>query len=79
MSYSEVNSGILYKTAAERERLVAAEREYTTMRVKKIIELKQQVCDGNDKGFVVINQKVGTHFLLFMQSNDSLAVTVSAI
>ena len=26
-------------------------------RLRKIVELKNQVCDGNDKGFVLINQK----------------------
>ncbi|KAL5477619.1 hypothetical protein EMCRGX_G024438 [Ephydatia muelleri] len=54
---SEVNSGFFYKTAAEREKLVAAERKYTDDKVSKIIELKKKVCDGTDKGFVVINQK----------------------
>eukprot|EP00731_Ephydatia_muelleri_P023050 Em0015g633a len=44
-------------TAAEREKLVAAERKYTDDKVSKIIELKKKVCDGTDKGFVVINQK----------------------
>ena len=53
-----MNSSIFYKTAAERERLVQAEREHTTARVKKIIEFKRQVCDGSNKGFVIINQKV---------------------
>ena len=58
-SFSEVNSGLFYKTAAERERLLAAERDFITQRVNKIIELKKQVCgDKSDKGFVIINQKV---------------------
>jgi T-complex protein 1 subunit zeta len=61
---TEVNSGLFYKTAAERERLLQAEREYITRRVHKIIELKKKVCDeaekedGKKRGFVVINQKV---------------------
>ncbi|XP_078039412.1 chaperonin containing TCP1 subunit 6 [Augochlora pura] len=54
---SEVNSGFFYKTAEEREKLVAAEREFIDNRVKKIIELKKKLCDGTDKSFVVINQK----------------------
>lgn len=54
---SEVNSGIFYKTAEEREKLVSAEREFIEQRVKKVIELKKKVCAGNDKSFVVINQK----------------------
>lgn len=54
---TEVNSGFFYKTAEEREKLVASEREFIELRVKKIIALKKAVCDGTDKGFVVINQK----------------------
>lgn len=60
---TEVNSGLFYKTAAERERLLQAEREYITRRVHHIIELKKKVCDEADKadgkkrGFVIINQK----------------------
>ena len=54
---TEVNSGFFYKTASEREKLVQAERQFIDNRVRKIIELKHQVCNGNNKGFVVINQK----------------------
>ncbi|XP_063987956.1 T-complex protein 1 subunit zeta [Diachasmimorpha longicaudata] len=54
---SEVNSGFFYKTALEREKLVAAEREFIDNRVQKIIELKRKLCNGTDKTFVVINQK----------------------
>lgn len=59
-----MNSGLFYKTAAERERLLQAEREYINRRVLKIIELKKQVCDektvndGIQRGFVVVNSKV---------------------
>ncbi|GIL76824.1 hypothetical protein Vretimale_8704 [Volvox reticuliferus] len=53
---SEVNSGFFYSSAEQREKLVAAERAYTDERVRKILELKKQVCTG-DQGFVVINQK----------------------
>lgn len=52
-----MNSGFFYKTAEEREKLVAAEREFIDNRVKKIIELKRKLCNGTDKSFVVINQK----------------------
>ena len=38
---SEVNSGFFYSSADQREKLVAAEREYTDERVRKIIELKR--------------------------------------
>lgn len=58
---TEVNSGLFYKTAAERERLLQAEREYITRRVQKIVDLKKQLCDGAEaekkRTFVVINQK----------------------
>ncbi|XP_067935096.1 T-complex protein 1 subunit zeta-like [Watersipora subatra] len=58
---SEVNSGFYYKSAAEREKLVQAERAFTDSKVQKIIDLKRQVCDaagdGKKKGFVVINMK----------------------
>lgn len=54
---TEINSGFFYKSAEEREKLVASEREFIELRVKKIIALKKSVCDGTDKGFVVINQK----------------------
>jgi T-complex protein 1 subunit zeta len=59
---SEVNSGFFYKSAEEREKLVAAERAFTDEKVKKIIELKKKVCNTPDKGFVLINQKVKLHF-----------------
>ena len=60
--FSEVNSEIIYKSAAEREKLVKAERAFTDSKVQKIIDLKRQVCDasgdGKKKGFIVINMKV---------------------
>ena len=56
--YSEVNAGFFYKSAAEREKLVQAERAFTDQRVQKVIEFKKKVCDGTDKKFVLINQKV---------------------
>ncbi|KAF7264082.1 hypothetical protein GWI33_000669 [Rhynchophorus ferrugineus] len=54
---SEVNSGFFYKTAEERDKMVAAERDFIDQRVKKVIELKKKVCAGNKKSFVLINQK----------------------
>ncbi|KAL6213766.1 hypothetical protein ACLB2K_013208 [Fragaria x ananassa] len=41
----------------KREKLVLAERCQVDERVRKIIELKNKVCSGNDNNFVVINQK----------------------
>lgn len=58
IAFSEVNSGFFYKSAEEREKLVQAERQFIDDRVKKIIEFKKKVCEGNNKGFIVINQKV---------------------
>lgn len=40
---SEVNSGFFYKTAADREKLVAAERQFVDDRVKQVIKLKNKV------------------------------------
>lgn len=56
---SEVNSSFLVDSAEKRQQLVRAERKVTDDRVEKIIELKKQVCSGDnaEKGFVVINQK----------------------
>uniref|UniRef100_UPI003AACF6C0 T-complex protein 1 subunit zeta isoform X2 n=1 Tax=Centroberyx gerrardi TaxID=166262 RepID=UPI003AACF6C0 len=54
---TEVNSGFFYKSAEEREKLVAAERKFIEERVQKIIALKNAVCPSGEKSFVVINQK----------------------
>uniref|UniRef100_H2Y3W6 T-complex protein 1 subunit zeta n=1 Tax=Ciona savignyi TaxID=51511 RepID=H2Y3W6_CIOSA len=57
---SEVNAGFFYKSAAEREKLVEAERRFTNDKVNKVIQLKKEVCTSsgdNEKGFVLINQK----------------------
>eukprot|EP00124_Ichthyophonus_hoferi_P004217 Ihof_evm1s439 gene=Ihof_evmTU1s439 len=54
---TEVNSGWFYKSAEERDRMVEAERKFIDERVRRIIELKKQVCDDDSKSFVVINQK----------------------
>jgi T-complex protein 1 subunit zeta len=56
--FSEVNSGFFYKTADEREKLVKAERQFIEKRVQVLIDLKKKLCDGTDKSFVVLNQKV---------------------
>lgn len=64
-----MNSGFFYKSAAEREKLVAAEREFIMRRVQKVVDLKKKVCDeaeksgGKSHGFVVINQKVRCSFM----------------
>lgn len=59
----EVNSGFFYSSAEQREKLIESERRFVDAKVKKIVELKNLVCDqtvgGNEKqkNFVVINQK----------------------
>ncbi|MCJ1412415.1 T-complex protein 1 subunit zeta [Ptychographa xylographoides] len=55
---SEVNSGFYYSSANQREKLVESERRFVDDKLRRIVELKKEVC-GNDskKGFVVINQK----------------------
>ena len=92
---SEINAAFTYKTAAEREKLVIAERKFTDERVQKVIDLKKkvrsggvngggvvafepylhllsQVCDGTNKGFVVINQKVSPDLLLTQKISSIL-------
>ncbi|KAF2237468.1 T-complex protein 1 subunit zeta [Viridothelium virens] len=55
---SEINSGFYYSSADQREKLVESERRFVDDKLRKIVELKKEVC-GNDskKSFVVINQK----------------------
>lgn len=55
---SEINSGFFYSSAEQRDKLVESERRFVDAKLKKIVELKKEVC-GNDpsKGFVIINQK----------------------
>lgn len=69
---SEVNAGFFYKNAEEREKLVASERKFIDERVKKVIELKKKVCEGNEKGFVVINQKGVDPFSLDMLAKEGI-------
>lgn len=55
---SEINSGFYYSSAEQRDKLVESERRFVDEKLRKIIELKQEVCgDDPDKGFVIINQK----------------------
>jgi T-complex protein 1 subunit zeta len=43
---AEVNAGFFYSSAEQREKLVAAERQYTDERCKAIIALKKKVRRG---------------------------------
>jgi T-complex protein 1 subunit zeta len=60
---TEINSGFFYSSTEQREKLVEAERKFVDEKVKKIVELKNLVCDqavdGKEKkkNFVVLNQK----------------------
>ncbi|KAL0956480.1 hypothetical protein HGRIS_002626 [Hohenbuehelia grisea] len=60
---TEVNSGFFYSSAEQREKLVESERRFTDAKVRKIVELKNLVCDQavdskeKKKGFVILNQK----------------------
>ena len=55
---SEINSGFYYSSADQREKLVESERKFVDEKLRKIVELKKEVCgDDPKKGFVVINQK----------------------
>eukprot|EP00917_Polyrhabdina_sp_WS-2016_P019479 GHVP01041648.1.p1 GENE.GHVP01041648.1~~GHVP01041648.1.p1 ORF type:complete len:540 (+),score=102.83 GHVP01041648.1:26-1621(+) len=55
---SEINSTFVFSSAEEKEKMVLAERSFTDNKVKKIIELKQKICDEKNKySFVVLNQK----------------------
>ncbi|KAH0613306.1 uncharacterized protein LAJ45_05251 [Morchella importuna] len=55
---SEVNSSFFYSSAAQREKLVESERRFVDEKLRKIVELKKEVCgDDPKKGFVIINQK----------------------
>lgn len=55
---TEINSSFFYSSAEQRDKLVESERRFVDAKLKKIVELKKQMC-GNDpkKGFVLINQK----------------------
>ena len=55
---SEINSGFFYSNANQREKLVESERKFVDEKLRKIVELKKDVCgDDPKKSFVVINQK----------------------
>lgn len=72
---SEINSGIFYNSAEQREKLVASERAHIDARVRKVVELKKKVCEGNNKGFVVVNQKgVDPLSLDLLQKNGIVAL-----
>uniref|UniRef100_A0A8C2ZGS8 Chaperonin containing TCP1, subunit 6A (zeta 1) n=1 Tax=Cyclopterus lumpus TaxID=8103 RepID=A0A8C2ZGS8_CYCLU len=73
---TEVNSGFFYKSAEEREKLVAAERKFIEDRVQKIISFKNKVCPNGEKGFVVINQKGEEKFTFIEKCGNPRSVTL---
>lgn len=54
---TEVNSSFFYSSAEQREKLIESERRHCDEKCRKIVEFKKKVCDGTNKGFVIINQK----------------------
>lgn len=46
-----------YKTAEQREEFANEERKFIDDRVARIIALKREVCDTEDKTFMIVNQK----------------------
>mmetsp|Transcript_4725 Transcript_4725/g.16623 ORF Transcript_4725/g.16623 Transcript_4725/m.16623 type:complete len:527 (-) Transcript_4725:49-1629(-) len=68
---SEVNAGFFYRSAAHRQELADAERKFTDLKVKKIIELKREVCKPGE-GFVVVNMKGIDPVSLDMLANENI-------
>lgn len=55
---SEINSGFYYSNAEQRDKLVESERRHVDDKLRKIVDLKKEVCgDDPKKNFVIINQK----------------------
>lgn len=54
---TEVHSGFFWSNAEQREKLIKSERQFTDDKVMQIVELKNKLCEGTDKNFIVINQK----------------------
>ncbi|OWB57916.1 hypothetical protein B5S28_g3898 [[Candida] boidinii] len=73
---TEVNSGFYYSSAEQREKLVNSERKFIDDKLKKIIDLKNEIC-GNDpnKNLVIINQKgIDPMSLDILAKNNILAL-----
>jgi len=69
---TEVNSSFFFSNAEDREKLSRSERRFTDERCQKIIDLKRKVCEGNDKSFVLINEKGIDPICLEMLANDNI-------
>lgn len=66
-----VDSELVYRSAAQREKMVNAERKFIDERVKKIIALKREVCK-DDEGFLVVNMAGIDPLALDMFANDGI-------
>jgi len=70
---TEVTATMMYKTSEERERFVSAEHRFIDEKVKKVIELKKQVCtEENGCSFVVVNQKGIDPLSLELLANEGI-------
>ena len=54
----QVNSGFFYSNAEQREQLVAAERAVTDDRVRRVIQLKQEVSVNHGLACLMITQSL---------------------
>lgn len=71
---TEVNSSFYYSNAEQREKLIQNERKFIDDKLRKIVELKNQVV-GKDEGFVIINQKgIDPMSLDILAKNNILAL-----
>lgn len=52
---TEINSTFYYSTAEQREKLVESERKFVDDKLRKIVELKKQVCGDNPKKRICCN------------------------
>lgn len=68
---TEVQANFVFSTAEERERFVIKEREVVDARVRKIVDLKRQVCQPGEN-FVVFNQGGIDPISLDMLANDGI-------
>ena len=66
-----MNAGFFYRSAQHRQELADAERKFTDLKVKKIIELKKEVCKKGE-GFVVVNMKGIDPVSLDMLANEGI-------
>ena len=60
----------------EREQFVKAERQFIEKRVQVFIDLKKKLCEGTNKSFVVLNEKVCKFMLLQQYLVDCNSVVI---